>query len=321
MIPSESDTPDHAPPARPTAMFIFGVARSGTSYTHLLLTTHAQIRMSYESHMVTEGDYYYQRHASLDDRAEFDRLLDEIAACDDHEPLSAFACEAIRAHRNQLFESHQADPGFGPLIEQIHMLPEPVDCWGSKLLRVELLPRLRAHWPHAKALILVRDPRAVYSSRYVMQKAGIRYDSIYWNLHSVRARQLAGEPDIHLVVQYEQLVREPRETLDRIFAFAGVAGGEATEEILRRHPPRPESLDKWRTVLSEKQIALMEGLCFEEMQRWGYVPEKATRPMHLGRTRRAYEIVKDNFYLMPWSISAWRRKRILQRFVAALRGR
>ena len=64
------------------------------------------------------------------------------------------------------------------------MKPSPVACWANKMLRVELCPDLLRFWPTARVVVLMRDPRAVFSSQRMRFNSRIKYSAIYWNTHS-----------------------------------------------------------------------------------------------------------------------------------------
>ncbi len=306
---------------KPIPLFVLGVARSGTTYLHHLLADHPRIRMSYEGGLVREGPYYYERCQSrLGDRAEFDQLLDRFAEIDAEEKLNAWLVDVINQHRDALFVEHQANPSFENLVEFIYMKPQPVPCWGNKMLRVEACPDLMRRWPDAKIVILVRDPRAVYASQQKFFNTRLGYSAVYWNSHTDWTWANAVDPRRFLVFKYEEFVEAPERFLDCIFQATGVYDPAITRKILEAQPPHRQSVDKWRESLSQEQIRQIEELCFEEMQRYGYTPEFATGQKRLGSLKRGWEMFREYGHEIPWDLDWWRRKRVLQRFLRTIRG-
>ncbi|UCG32265.1 MAG: sulfotransferase [Phycisphaerales bacterium] len=301
-------------------LFLFGMARSGTSFMHRLLNSHPQIRLSYEGRSTREGSYLYGRHKSLQDRAEFNKLLDELCQSEEDEALNRWMIEGILARRDELFELHSKEPSFPRLIEEVYMYPEPVPCWGNKVLRVEVCPDLLRLWPEAKVVILIRDPRAVYSSISRYSHTRIKYATVYWNLHSRWTRENATDPNRYLVVKYEDFVQEPHPWLERILRHVGLWDQQVADEMLANHAPQTESLSKWRKWLGEDQVRTVESYCFEEMQRWDYRPELADQAKHMGPLTRGMETILEYAHGVPMDWDWWRRKHVFRRFFRTLRG-
>ncbi len=303
---------------RPIPLFIFGVARSGTSYTHHLLNAHPLVRLSYEGRLVREGEYYYQRAADRDQSDGFHRLLENFCAVEADERQNRWLVERMRERERDLFAFHRSHGSYSALIERIHLSRADLRCWGSKLLRLEVLPELRRHWPDLRSVILVRDPRAVYASQRLLWGARIRYSALYWTLHSAQARAIEPDPDRTLILRYEDLVLYPEKHLETLFRFAGVWDPAQVRAIWAKMPPHPSSLDKWKEQLSAGQLRTLESLCFDEMRAWGYVPLHATAPRKLGLLARAFETIMENRSSLRWDPGYWRRKQILRRFLRTI---
>lgn len=312
----------------PNPLFVFGVARSGTSYLYFMLRSHPQARITYEGLIVKEAYDYYAKHQDPKTREQFDELLESLANIEAEQTENLWLVDIMRKRKDSLWEKYRANPGFSELIEAIYLEQsdikgpaENVGAWGNKLLRLEFAPELIERWPDCKIVILIRDPRAVYVSQSKLFGHQLRYSSIYWNLHASLARMNAKDSDRVMIVKYEELVARPTEVLAQVFTHAGLEAQENVRRILEEMPASTASLDKWKTVMTDEQIELLESLCFDEMKLAGYEPKLATAQRNQGAIERAYVLVRQYAGQVPLDLEWWRRKRVLQRFFAAVSGR
>jgi len=300
--------------------FIVGVSRSGTTFLYHLLNAHPQFRLSYEGHLFTEGWQCYRRYDDLKSRRQFDRLLDELIQCDQPESLNHGLGSCISASRETLFDQHSQHPSFTNLIEHIYQLPDPVLAWGNKMLRMEMSKDILEHWPHAKFVVLVRDPRAVYASqKQKFPSRRLKYSGIYWNLHMKEINDCRLPKEQFLVVRYEDFVEDAATHLERILKFAGQWDEATAIKMLEAHPASPKSINKWRTALNEKEIRTIESICFDNMRQYGYPPELAKKSGRLSTLTKAVETVLDNKSKLPYRLSDWKKKNILKRFWLTIR--
>lgn len=310
-----------------TPLFVFGVARSGTSYLYYMLRSHPDIRVTYEGLIVKEAYTYYSKHQDPRTRIQFEELLDSLCSIESEQEENLWLVDIMNKRRDALWARYQANPGFSQFIESIYLeqseIKNPVDdgAWGNKMLRLEFAPQLIEHWPNCKIVILLRDPRAVYVSQSKLFGHQLRYSSIYWNSHASLTRLNAKDAERVLVIKYEDLVAEPFETLSKVFAHAGVENQENTKRILQEWPVSSSSLEKWKSAMSDEQVKLLESLCFDEMMLADYKPKMATAQLNQGSLERAYVLFRQYAGKVPLDIDWWRRKRVLQRFIAAVSGR
>ncbi len=300
--------------------FIVGVSRSGTTFLHHLLNTHPQFRLSYEGRLFTEGWQCYRRYDDLANRNQFDSLLADLIACDRSESLNRWLGPNMTDTKDFLFEQHQQYPSFPSLIEQIYQLPSPVGVWGNKMLRIEMAPDILRHWPHAKFVALVRDPRAVYASqKRFFPDRRLKYSGIYWNIHTGAIADHELPEEQVMVLRYEDFVEDARTHLERILKFAGCWDEATAEQMLECHPASPASIGKWRADLSDREIQTIEEICFDRMQQFGYPPELAKKSVRLGTLTKAVETVLDNKARIPRSLAEWKNKNVLKRFWLTVR--
>ena len=99
-------------------LFVVGTSRSGATFLHQLLNKHPDIRLSYESKLIVEGQHTYSRVKTATESG-FHRMLDEFIRLDEAEPLNRWLVAGIDQHRKFLYEH----PSFQALVEAIYQLP------------------------------------------------------------------------------------------------------------------------------------------------------------------------------------------------------
>ncbi|MEM7198926.1 MAG: sulfotransferase [Planctomycetota bacterium] len=145
-------------------------------------------------------------------------------------------------------------------------------------------------WPDYRYLILVRDPRDVLCSwRAYAKRDNIKanYPELIDLTAPVLARSwstlyagLLERVANPLVMRYEDTVAEPRHHIEQVLAFLGLEWHKWVERALetggpfRTHgtAPTPESSrGRWQRELSEADVAVIEEVCGELMQRFDYL--------------------------------------------------
>jgi hypothetical protein len=160
----------------------------------------------------------------------------------------------------------------------------------------------------ARFVELVRDGRDVALSMMTMPWG----DNNVWTCgvrwaHCIREgeRQRAKRPDDVLLVRYEDLVTEPREQLQRVSSFLGMAydddmlAVEKTDTSKLQHQDwfsnlwkgiNTSAMDKWRTRMDEHDQRLFLAAAGDELHLLGY-DDGGLRPAHVsGAQRRRYAI-------------------------------
>ena len=138
-----------------------------------------------------------------------------------------------------------------------------------------------------KVVHLVRDPRAVLSSR----------SAVGWESETLQAALLCSEmledmalerslpPERYTLVRYEDLADRTEEIVERLYACLGLRWTEEIRKAVLSHSEASPSEDmkpggtyrsasfspnSWKQKLSEGQVQAIEGECHEMMQRAGY---------------------------------------------------
>lgn len=321
MISSGTVDSENAAAMQLTPLFIFGVARSGTTYTSYLLNQHPTIRCAREAVVFQEGFSHYARSRNLRDPVQFRQLLERLASCDAGSRANQWLSEALLEHGEALYQYHQQHPSFGAIISKAFELSQPgLTCFANKFIRTEFCSLLLREWPEARIVLLVRDPRAAYASQRRYFGMRLKYAAIYWNLHAQYALRLQDVDPRYLVLRFEDLMQSPVEHLERLLQFANQNQPGLAEQIIAQIPPRRASLDKWRDDLSTGEVRRIEAYCYESMQSFGYVPEQAHGACKITTLGRLSETVLQYANQVPLDLATWRNKRIISRFWQVARG-
>jgi hypothetical protein len=202
--------------------------------------------------------------------------------------------------------------------------------WGEKtpgnLFYVDVI---QAMFPDACFLYMVRDPRAGVTS---MQGAEFFPDDVIFN---AMIRRKHAEVGLHLLrthvaperwttVRYEDLVARPEAELRRICAVVGEAyepgmlqyhqtaaaymkdEAAASFNAAATRPVTTDRVDRWRRVLSDREVALVETVCADEMARHDYRPE---RP-RLRRRDRLVDALVLAAHAAYWKVQNWRHAEV-----------
>lgn len=151
-------------------------------------------------------------------------------------------------------------------------------------------------WPEAQCIHMIRDPRDLYASykkralkhgRALPKIGGIAYQ---WqrSLHALdRNIETYGEAR-YMSLRYEDLVLDPERHLTRVAAFLGIQmaddlfvptkGGGMYDwrgnAVDRQYSSISDSsVGRWQQQISEHEVALLEILLRDDMQRYEYVPQ------------------------------------------------
>ena len=300
-------------------LFIGACPRSGTTLLRSLLNNHPDLAMPAETDFLLYLWANRGRLGDLRDPARRRRLAEWIFDTPDR------GGRRIRAgvfSRDEAVERvAAAPPTLGSVFSAVFALfaeAKGKPRWGDKRPGYAgHISTLFALFPHAQFINVVRDPRAATDSQMRapwyrdLPEPALAASVATWEFAVARVDRFAGElrPDQLLDVRYEDLVREPELTLERICAFAGLRGGDAIAEMLARprsgglqddwHAKVPEPIstapvDAWRDRLEPSQVALIEHATRAQLERFGYTPTADAAPsaydlrrLHRQRRKRA----------------------------------
>lgn len=195
--------------------------------------------------------------------------------------------------------------------------------WGEKtphnIFYVDVLVDM---FPDARFIHVVRDPRAVAQSMNASSyySGETIFNALNWR-KSIRDGEALFQdhlrPEQHHTVRYENLVRQPESTLRSVCAFLGesfepqmlrfyetaerdMAGQIRTPSIAG--PVTEEAVSKWRERLVHAAVAIIERLCGEEMEAYGYPPTVDRRRSSLWNPPTVL------FKVLYWQWKVWRHR-------------
>lgn len=278
-------------------IFILGANRSGTTLLRLMLNAHSRIAVP-EEMLYFRSSYAgvpveNWREPKLSEKAYAGIVRDFVAnACALHEELDGAAIEAsvLNGSARDLRTPYSA-------VMSAWADSQQKARWGEKtpgnLFYVDVILEM---YPDAKFVYLARDPRAGVAS---MQRASFFPDDPVFNALSRRKHFEAGRRFRETVVpaeqwldlRYEDLVHEPRATLETLCAFLGepfepamLSYYEEASQYMKEEaatgfnanatrPVSTKRIDAWRDQLSADAVATVERICADEMRVFEYTPD------------------------------------------------
>lgn len=304
-------------------IFIVGANRSGTTLLRLILNAHSRIGIPEElvyfnSHLA--GVPLSQWESPDVSSVQYARFVADFLETN-CAPLD-LDTEALRQ------EILQAPPSLRHpyrVALEAWARRHGKERWGEKtpgnLFFVEVI---REMFPTAQFVYLARDPRAgVHSmnntdflSGGTVLNALNRY---HYAVEGLALLERTVPPGQRMILRYEDLVAEPEETTRAICTFLGerfepamLHFHEDAQQYMKRRAARTfnnsatrpidaSKIDAWKGRLSHREVSVIESICREEMERFGYVPSgrspspTARLDMYL---RMAY------YYLQRWRHSS-----------------
>jgi hypothetical protein len=204
--------------------------------------------------------------------------------------------------------------------------PDGIRCWLDKANDAYQWSAVRRHFPKAKFVFITRDPRGAVSSiaKRTAIKSAWAFDEpvrredlltacLHWrNMMQRFLRFKAIHPECTLILRFEDFVRNPEATMNRLFEFVGVDRLEP-ETIRQRlamlsygasNIPSEmgtgistKPLDRWKETLSDQDVNLLLRITHRTARKLGY---DLRAP---GRTTGLASIW--------WNVSGWRNRMVM----------
>ncbi|HSD76837.1 MAG TPA: sulfotransferase [Solirubrobacteraceae bacterium] len=278
-------------PDRP--LFIGGCRRSGTTLLRSMLDNHPDLAVPAETNFVLPLLRFRARYGDLRDPANRRALAEWIFDTEGHGGRRIRAGKVGR--EEAIARVVAAPPTLGSLFGALFAMYAEVHRkrrWGDKR------PAYAGHvksifelFPDAQFVNVVRDPRGAVASQIAIgwyrTNIAVPASTVAWEVAVDRVDAFARRlrPDQLLDVRYEDMVRDPAATLERICAFAGLRGGDTIEQMVtakRRgrfregwhdrlaEPVTSAPIDSWRERLAPEAVALVEHATRSRFDRFGY---------------------------------------------------
>ena len=185
--------------------------------------------------------------------------------------------------------------------------------------------KLTLLWTEARFIHLVRDPRAVACSVVQMGWAGNAWAGVQrWVSAQLEWERVCNQvtADRRMELRYEDLVRNPAQELGRVCSFIGVPFEPAMLEYPRDSTydlPESEKLEAWRSKLSPREQALIEGSAEPWIDRFGY-SRSGYRPVRPSPIERGWLRFSDRMGRVRFAIRRHGAALYLEHILAKLFG-
>ena len=287
--PASMSSP-HSSPLKKPPFFVLGSQRSGTTMLRLMLNNHRNLCIPHETGFITD---FYAKVGSYGDIRDADvqkALLQDISG-------------SHHVSRGKLISQLDEVLGF-PIVDyrslvdaifQAHIAQFDKPRWGDKTPSyTEDIDILRQIFPDAKFIHLVRDGRDVLVSQKNIEwfsRNVVRLIRDWQWKVSIAHKVGRVLGDDFLEVRYEDLIREPEDTLRTLCAFLDedydpdmmsyneVGKDTVPAESIRWHKnsialPNPNKIGAWKTKLSTSEKILFDDIAGDTLELFGYEREK-----------------------------------------------
>jgi len=247
-------------PSEPEAVFVVGVARSGTTLMRSLLSASDRIAVARESHFMGHifgrrgARHYFRRAGDLADDATIRRIVDMLYSGEykNHSrwrnlsPYWLWLMESVpRAElENRLLAAERSERGLMSTFMRVYADVESRPVMGEKTpTHLAYVDTLLRWFPDGRVIHMLRDPRAVYvSDRYRRRTKGrkpytwlmkipllletylLLLTVVTWRRalrwHADYEKRHSGR---YTLIRFEDLVRTPEDVVPRLYQFLGVA--------------------------------------------------------------------------------------------------
>ena len=266
-------------------VFLVGMPRSGTKLLRDLLNRHPEIAIfPNESHFFPAMHERAAKHGDLRKRESFSKLYADL---EDTRFFRRLGAQGIRIDPDEWFRRLRGG-------DARHVLAAMFECYGeltgSRIVGdktpeyVTQVPAMSQLVPGAKFVHIIRDPRDYAVSMRKAWGKSLPRAAQRWKAWIRKFRADAGRCAVAFIeVQYEELVTEPRRTLERLCTFLGVP---FHEDMLTLARPAEnlgdaqgettivaDNFGKWRRQLTEAEVRRIEAIAGSLMAELGYTPE------------------------------------------------
>jgi Sulfotransferase family len=310
-----------SPEALERLIYVVGSARGGTSITKDVIGAHDNV-------ISFLGPTHFLNHPWKHRKRLEPRLWNvvywlpaNVRRADVRDSLDPPAREAFIRHVNRALvrrdfrELYQLYPLTRALDPEEPRAPQDIVAWldkGNDFWGVDLIAR---HFPQARFVFVVRDPRGSVASlakrmaddrpdtEFKVAPRDVIASTIYWrNLAQQELRFARNYPERTIFFRFEDLVIRPFEIVPLLYDFLGLPA--VAEHVLRSKLDSlvysasldaekcsglsTKPVERWRSKLSEEVVDCVAELCAPTARRFGYeLKDPARRRGLMGLARQA----------------------------------
>lgn len=268
--------------------------RSGSNLIAKLMNAHSQICGPFPSHMFRLFATNYYRYGDLTIDKNWKIFLEDAVYYMDNKFADWKSSLTVDDLQNAVTERTLAAVGRA-FYEAEARANGKSRLWVKENHAYTIADYLISHFPDAKFVAMVRDPRDMAATWKKLAGGGVRTGARQWQKDQAGTIELNAklrDIDKSMLLTFEELVRDGEKPLRRICSFIGVdyeAGmlNFYSQDIVVQNankmvswqdlqkPLRPEEIGKYRNELNEVEIRYIEDVCKEEMKILGYEPDFA----------------------------------------------
>ena len=297
--------------------FITGLGRSGTTLLRLMISSHPNIAIPYESHFIDDYQKKLSNYGDLKKRHNLKKLVSDILSEEtikmwDHifseeQTISRIRERSLRGVLDAIYSEYAEFKG------KIR--------WGDKSDYLDGIPEINAVFPDARFVHIIRDGRDVIKSVNMLNWgpndliAGANWWAEYVRLGR-RLGALLG-PDRYIEVRYEDLVTNPVEELTKICHFLEEEFSdkmlhyyqESKELIPQKRRGQHYNTDKplqnsrafsWKTEMSKVDVQIFDRYAGKILRDCGYEKPIKSVPKPL-EAIRILQIMASRLIKSPYS--------------------
>jgi len=257
-------------------IFILGPRRSGTSLCRALIGSHPNVVIPPTDVGVLDIDLYFEKYGidlGIEKLRKNEKLKEWKLDIDKIEKI-------IRSSNKSIFISRIIyNEFFSKYPDKVKIVKRPTYEKNWRYIK-ELYPEVRF-------IYMVRDPRAIVSSRkYFGKKISDRNELVRYSRNINKLYKYYKEiQDISIKIRYEDLVNNPKEELKKICNFIeidytddmlnfskywGLDENQSSFDIDNKKIIYNSSIDRWKNKLTEDEIRIIENINRLYMKEGGY---------------------------------------------------
>jgi hypothetical protein len=272
-------------------VFMIGTQRSGSNLLRLMLNQLSHVAAPHPPHVLERMAPLMPGYGALESDSSFAQLVEDVCRLVECNPVPWTDVALDRDEVASRCRERSLVAVYGAVHDIMAQAWGALDWCCKSLANVHFLPEINAYFPDARFIYLYRDGRDVAAS---FRKAFVGEKHFYfiardWDREqrlALQQRDNAG-PGRVFTVSYEQLTREPEDTLRALCAFLGTDYSDAMLDFNHSHEAvrtarsgamwgnvtRPVMRDNSRRFLqhaTEMDIRIFESVAGASLDALGY---------------------------------------------------